>query len=53
MQIWTIIIMLRIVYEIVRATRVRETPAAPANRTTVRIADPAAFAVRHEYTYRI
>lgn len=53
MQFWTIIIILRIVYEIVRAARVKEAPAAPESRTIVRIADPAAFAVRHEYTYRI
>lgn len=54
MQFWTIIIILRIVYEIVRATtQVGEVPAVTETRITVRIVDPAAFAVRQEYTYRI
>ena len=54
MQFWTLIIIIRIVYEIVRATtQTREVPAVTETRTTVRIADPAAFAVRQEYVYRI
>ncbi len=53
MQFWTLIIILKIVYEIVRATQVREVPAVPERRTSVKVADPAAFAVRQEYTCRI
>ena len=53
MQMWTVIIILKIVYEIVKVAKVKRIPAAPVNRRITNIEDPAAFAVRQEYLYRI
>ena len=53
MKMWTVIIILKIVYEIVKAVQGRKTPAVDATDEQASIADPAGYAVRAEFLYRI
>ena len=53
MKLWTVIIILKIVYEIVKAVQGKKTTAVTAKDQQARTADPAAYTIRSEYLYRI
>jgi hypothetical protein len=53
MKMWAVIIIMRIVFEIVKATRGKTASGIAVQKERTRIADPAAHGVRDEYLYRI
>ncbi len=53
MKCWMMILIARIVYEIAKRTETAKAPATAAKINETMVADPAAYAVRREYVYRI
>jgi hypothetical protein len=53
MQFWMIVLIARIVYEIAKRAGTTKVPVDTTATNVTIVADPATYAVRREYLYRM